>query len=232
MKKISLATLAALLAAGSMTVSTAVRAQDAKAGEKKMQMCAGCHNLPGYQASFPEIYKVPKIAGQNAKYLVAALNGYKTGDRKHPSMRGIAGSLSDQDMADVAAYYESLGKDAGAAAIPETAAAPSADLKAKVAACEACHGKNFNNTTDPANPRLAGQYADYLLVSLKAYMTDNNPRMGRTSAVMRGMVMQEADGKKKPTFSNAELKQLAEYLSGLPGELKTVPQSRFHSAQH
>ena len=63
MKKISLATLAILLAAGSMTVSTAARAQDAKAGEKKVAMCIGCHNIPGYQSSFPEIYKVPKIAG-------------------------------------------------------------------------------------------------------------------------------------------------------------------------
>ena len=54
MKKISLATLAVLLAAGSMTVSTAARAQDAKAGEKKVAMCIGCHNIPGYQASFPE----------------------------------------------------------------------------------------------------------------------------------------------------------------------------------
>ncbi len=108
MKKISLATLAALLAAGSMTVSTAARAQDAKAGEKKMQMCVGCHNIPGYQASFPEIYKVPKIAGQNAKYIVSALNAYKKGERKHPSMRAIATTLSDQDMADIAAYYEQL----------------------------------------------------------------------------------------------------------------------------
>jgi cytochrome c553 len=96
----------------------------------------------------------------------------------------------------------------------------------------ACHGKNFNETTDPANPRLAGQYADYLLVSLKGYMTDNNPRVGRTSAIMRGMVMQDVQGKKTPTFSNDELKLLAEYLAGLPGELRTVPQSRFHSAQH
>ena len=71
MKTSSLATLAALLAAASMTVSTAAQAQDAKAGEKKVQMCIGCHNLPGYQSSFPEIYKVPKIAGQNAKYIVA-----------------------------------------------------------------------------------------------------------------------------------------------------------------
>jgi len=221
----------ALAAAPMLSMAQEVKG-DAGAGAKKVAMCIGCHGLPGYQSSFPSVYKVPKIAGQNAKYIAAALGGYRSGDRKHPSMRGIAGSLSDQDIADVAAYYEALGKEAGAASVPETAEAPPADLKAKLVVCEACHGKNFNNTTDPANPRLAGQYADYLLVSLKAYMTDNNPRVGRASAVMKGIIAPEVDGKKKPVFSNAELKQVAEYLSGLPGELKTVPQSRFHSAHH
>ena len=219
----------ALVAAPMLSMAQEVKG-DAGAGGKKVAMCIGCHGLPGYQSSFPQIYKVPKIAGQNAKYIVAALNGYKSGDRKHPSMRGVAGSMSDQDMADVAAYYEALGKDAAAAPVPEMPAGPPAALKAKVAACEACHGKNFNNTVDAANPRLAGQYADYLLVSLKAYMTDHNPRVGRTNIVMRGMISPEVDGKKKPVFSNAELKDLAEYLAGLPGELKTVPQSRFHSS--
>jgi cytochrome c553 len=220
----------ALIAAPLTSIAQEVKG-DAGAGAKKVAMCIGCHGLPGYQSSFPTVYKVPKIAGQNAKYIVAALNGYKTGDRKHPSMRGIAASLSDQDMADVAAYYEKLGKDAAAPAVPESAEVPPA-LKDKLAACVACHGKNFNNTTDPANPRLAGQYADYLLVSLKAYMTDNNPRIGRANATMRGMLITEAEGKKKPTSTNAELKLVAEYLAGLPGELKTVPQSRFHSAEH
>jgi len=219
----------ALVASPMLSMAQEVKG-DAGAGAKKIAMCIGCHGLPGYQSSFPQVYKVPKIAGQNAKYIVAALNGYKSGDRKHPSMRGVAGSLSDQDMADVAAYYEALGKEKAAASVPETPEAPPASLKAKVATCEACHGKNFNNTVDPANPRLAGQYADYLLFSLKAYMTDHNPRVGRTNAIMKGMIAPEVDGKKKPVFDNAELKQLAEYLSGLPGELKTVPQSRFHSA--
>lgn len=228
--KNSLLLCMALIAAPLTSMAQEVKG-DAGAGAKKIAMCIGCHGLPGYQSSFPTVYKVPNIAGQNAKYIVAALNGYKTGDRKHPSMRGVAGSLSDQDMADVAAYYENLGKDAGAAAVPATAEPPAA-LKDRMAACVACHGPNFNNTTDPANPRLAGQYADYLFVSLQAYMTDNNPRVGRASATMRGMVMQEAQGKKKPTFTNTELKLLAEYLSGLPGDLKTVPQSRFHSAAH
>jgi cytochrome c553 len=221
----------ALIAAPLSSMAQEVKG-DAGAGAKKIAMCIGCHGLPGYQSSFPVVYKVPKIAGQNAKYIVAALNGYKSGDRKHPSMRGIAGSMSDQDMADVAAYYENLGKQANASAVPETPEPAPAAVKDKLAPCVACHGKNFNNTVDPANPRLAGQYADYLLESLKAYMTDNNPRVGRSSAVMRGMVMQEAEGKKKPVFSNAELKLVAEYLSSLPGDLRTVPQSRFHSAEH
>jgi len=219
----------ALLGASAVSMAQDVKG-DAGAGAKKIAMCIGCHGLPGYQASFPEVYKVPMIAGQNSKYIVAALNGYRSGDRRHPSMRAIARSMSDQDMADVALYYEGLGKAGSTAAVPATAEAPPAVLKDKLLVCAACHGPNFNNTTDPANPRLAGQHADYLYAALKAYMTEGNPNVGRASATMRGMVMQEVDGKKKPTFSRAELKQLAEYLSGLPGELKTVPQSRFHAA--
>ena len=106
--------LAMVVAAAPMLSMAQEVKGDAGAGAKKIAMCIGCHGLPGYQASFPQVYKVPKIAGQNAKYIVAALNGYRAGDRKHPSMRGIAGSLSDQDIADVAAYYSELGENAGA----------------------------------------------------------------------------------------------------------------------
>lgn len=77
----------------------------AEAGKKKTQMCAGCHGIDGFRTAFPDVYMVPKIAGQNPSYIVSALKAYKSGDRKHPSMRGIAGSLSDQDMADLAAFY-------------------------------------------------------------------------------------------------------------------------------
>ena len=86
---------------------------DAKAGMQKNAMCIGCHGIAGYQANFPEVYKVPMISGQNAKFIVASLNAYKKGERKHPSMRAIAGSLTDQDMADLAAYYELDGMDRG-----------------------------------------------------------------------------------------------------------------------
>ena len=76
-----------------------------KAAQSKIEMCIGCHGIPGYKATFPEVYQVPMIGGQSAKYIESALHAYKKGERKHPSMRGIAASLSDQDIADVAAYY-------------------------------------------------------------------------------------------------------------------------------
>jgi cytochrome c553 len=76
-----------------------------KAAEQKVAMCIGCHGVPGYKATFPEVYQVPMIGGQSAKYIEAALGAYRKGERKNPSMRGIAGGLSDQDIADVAAYY-------------------------------------------------------------------------------------------------------------------------------
>jgi cytochrome c553 len=78
---------------------------DPKAAENKVAMCIGCHGIQGYKTAFPEVYHVPMLGGQSAKYLENALNAYKKGERKHPSMRGIAASLSDQDIADVAAYY-------------------------------------------------------------------------------------------------------------------------------
>jgi cytochrome c553 len=83
-------------------------AGDPKAGAEKRSQCIGCHGIPGYKASFPRVYNVPMIAGQNAKYIESALNAYRKGDRPHPTMRGIAWSLSDADIADLAAYYASL----------------------------------------------------------------------------------------------------------------------------
>ena len=79
---------------------------DAKAAhDQKIAMCIGCHGIPGYKTAFPEVYHVPKIAGQQPAYIIAALKAYKTGERSHPSMRGISASLTEQDMADLAAYY-------------------------------------------------------------------------------------------------------------------------------
>ncbi len=78
---------------------------NAEAGKKKIAMCEGCHGIPGYKTAYPDVYQVPKLGGQAPAYLVKALQQYKSGERSHPSMRGIAASLTEQDMADIAAYY-------------------------------------------------------------------------------------------------------------------------------
>jgi cytochrome c553 len=80
----------------------------------KISMCIGCHGIPMYHTAYPEVYLVPKIAGQSPEYIVRALQAYRSGERSHPSMQGIAKSLSDQDMADLAAYYGGEAKQAGA----------------------------------------------------------------------------------------------------------------------
>jgi cytochrome c553 len=92
-------------AAGMMLAGAAIADGDAAAGKQKTAMCEGCHGIPGYKTAFPAVYNVPKLGGQQAAYLVNALNGYKSGARSHPTMRAIAAGLSDQDMADLAAYY-------------------------------------------------------------------------------------------------------------------------------
>ena len=211
--------LAGLVSAAGL--ASAAHAQDAAAGQKKAAMCIGCHNIPGYQASFPIVHKVPKISGQGSKYIIAALTAYKKGDRKHPTMRAIATSLSEQDMADLAAFYETDGAssiktvaaDAAAPAAPPEVAA----LLAK-GACASCHGANFNKPIDAGYPKLAGQHADYLYLSLKAYGTEGNPQIGRANAIMSAQVKQ---------FKNSELKAIADYLGSIPGDVRTVAESRF-----
>ncbi|HEY9239631.1 MAG TPA: c-type cytochrome [Burkholderiaceae bacterium] len=208
--------LVALL--GTLGLSSIAAAQDAKAGEKKAAMCIGCHGIPDYKASFPEIYRVPMLSGQSAKYIVAALAQYKKGDRKHPTMRGIAVSLSDQDMADLAAYYADGTKaPAAPAAAPANVPANVAELLKK-GNCASCHGADYNSPIDPTYPKLAGQHGDYLYAALREYQVEKNPLVGRNNAIMVGMARQ---------FTHAEAKVLANYFAKLPGDLKTVTQSRF-----
>lgn len=110
---------ASVLVFASIT-STSLYAADvvqgnAEAARNKISMCIGCHGIPGYKASFPSVYSVPMISGQSPKYLENALMAYKKGERSHPTMRGIAATLSDQDMADLAAYYGGNASTAAAA---------------------------------------------------------------------------------------------------------------------
>lgn len=187
--------------------------------EAKVAMCIGCHGIPGYQSSFPEVHKVPMISGQNAKYIASALAAYKTGGRKHPTMRGIAEGLSDQDITAIAAWYEGHGKGvAPAADKPAREPGPQVAALLQKAACASCHGANFSRPIDPSYPKIAGQHGDYLYVALRAYKTPNNANVGRNNGVMGPIVSQ---------FSNAELKALASYMGSLQGELLVKPESRF-----
>ena len=217
MKNLVRSMIALVTFAAASALSPSASAQDAKAGEKKAQMCIGCHGIPDYKASFPEVYRVPMIAGQNAKYIVSALTQYKKGDRKHPTMRGVATSLSDQDMADLAAFYSTQAKADAPPSVAGEAPAAVAELLKK-GNCVSCHGANFSAPIDPTYPKLAGQHPDYLYVALKAYQTDKNPQVGRNNAIMMGMA--------RP-YTHAEIKLLASYIASLPGELRTVPQSRW-----
>jgi cytochrome c553 len=214
--------LAPILAAAliASTAALPALAQNAAAGEKKAAMCIGCHGIPGYQSSFPEVHRVPMISGQNAAYIVASLQAYKKGERRHPTMRGIAGSLTDEDMADLGAFYESHGQSVLKAVSASTPPAPTPEVGALLAkgACASCHGADYTKAINPAYPKIAGQHADYLYVALRSYATPDNPHVGRANAIMGAQV--------KP-FSRRELKAMADYLGSLPGDLRTVPQSRF-----
>jgi cytochrome c553 len=108
MKKLSILSKL-LVCAGLAFAGFAAQADDVKgnasAGNGKVWLCVGCHSIPDYRADYPLVYRVPMLGGQNASYIATALAAYKKGERKHPTMRSIAASLSDQDMADIGEYY-------------------------------------------------------------------------------------------------------------------------------
>lgn len=204
----------AVWAALAGTAAAAEVTGNAQAGATKNAMCIGCHGIPGYQASFPRVYRVPMISGQKDDYIRAALTEYRKGERRHPSMRGIAGGLSDQDIADLAAFYSQHGRQENAAA-PPPADIPAA-LKERMAVCVTCHGSNFSTPTTPGAPRLAGQHADYLAVAMRNYQAPG-ATVGNNNPIMAPMVKD---------WTPAQIREAAQFLSSLPGELKTIPESR------
>jgi len=215
-------TLTTILGLAVVCATASVQAEEiqgnAQAGAGKNAMCIGCHGIVGYQTNFPEVYKVPMISGQGAGYISAALHAYQKGERRHPSMRAIAGSLSDQDIADLAAYYSAQAKPGDLPAKPARQPdAQVAELLQK-GACVSCHGDNFAKPLSPAYPEIAGQHPDYLFAALKAYKMGEATYVGRGNAIMGGVAKQ---------FSNTELKALAGYISSLDTPLQIVPESRF-----
>jgi cytochrome c553 len=144
---------------------------DAERGEVLAYTCHGCHGIPNYKNAYPS-YSVPKLGGQHAAYMVAALKAYASQERPHPTMYSHAATMSEQDMADIAAYLEGEPIQAGGEVIGTPPAA--------TATCVACHG-NEGVGILPEYPTLAGQYADYLEHALRDYRSGR-----RKNAIMAG----------------------------------------------
>lgn len=174
---------------------------DPERGAALAYSCLGCHGIEGYRNAYPS-FRVPKLGGQRAEYLAAALRGYRTGEREHGTMQGQAVSLNDQEIDDLAAYFASFPNETVAAG-----GEPPPPF-AKAATCTACHGPNGIGV-QPAWPTLAGQHEDYLEHSLRQY---------RDGARGNVLMMPMAAG-----LSDADIKALAAYYAGIEGLTTTEP---------
>ena len=177
---------------------------DAAAGQAKSALCATCHGADGNS----QLSINPKLAGQNASYLVKQLKDYKSGARVNPTMTAMVAALTDQDVLDIAAWYSSqqvslLGADPETLELDETLyRAGIKDLS--VAACSACHSPTGNGNGPAGFPSLSGQHSEYTLLQLKAFRAGE--RQNDSSAMMRSVVERLTD---------KELEALASYVSGL-----------------
>jgi len=186
----------ALFAAVALLLAAHVLADDgdAERGRKLAYACMGCHGIENYKNAYPK-YSVPKLGGQSAAYIAAALAEYDAGARWHPTMKGMASTLSAQDRADLAAWFQG----------PQRArpgAQPVGTAPATAAACSACHGRDGVGTL-PENPTLAGQHADYLAQALNDY------RLGKR----RNPIMGTFAGQ----LTRDDIQTLAAYFSSQPG---------------
>ena len=155
-------------------VANASAEGDAKRGKVLAYTCHGCHGVPDYKNAFPN-YSVPKLGGQNALYLVNAMNAYASGDRSHQTMHSQAATLSEQDRADIAAYLQSEVVKPGRQVIGTPPQASQV--------CVACHGSDGAKSLGPDYPILAGQYPDYLVHALQEYKSGK-----RKNPIMAGII--------------------------------------------
>ncbi|HEY8568150.1 c-type cytochrome [Microbulbifer sp.] len=191
-------------------------AGDAAAGQAKAAVCAACHGADGNSPA-PTF---PKIAGLGEKYLLKQMHDIKGGARKVPEMTGMLDNLSDQDMADVAAYFASQniqlsGSEAFSVMLNNGDNVDGLALGRKlfragnsttnVPACMGCHSPTGQGNAPAGYPRLSGQYAEYVEKQLKAFREGTRANDGDTR-VMRSVAKQ---------LSDAEIKAVANYVAGL-----------------
>lgn len=192
----ALATVAAVASLFVPVVAGA--AGNAERGKKLAYTCLGCHGIENYKNAYPN-YNVPRLGGQSETYIVAALKEYQSKARWHPTMQGQAASMSEQDMADVGAYFQGPKRATSGGKVVGTP-------PAAAAVCAACHGPDGVGVT-PDYPTLAGQHADYLEQALNAYRNGK-----RQNAIMAGFA---------PQLKPEEIKELAAFFSKQPGVYTT-----------
>jgi len=172
------------LTAAALTVALLLSAQaraegDPERGRKLAYTCHGCHGIPDYKNAYP-MYSVPKLGGQHAQYIVAALNEYEAKARWHPTMQGLASTMTAQDKADIAAFFEG---DAAVESSGEVVGTPPDVAQT----CVACHGPDGVGIL-PEYPTLAGQHGDYISKALHDYRSGE-----RQNAIMNGFATQLSD---------------------------------------
>jgi len=187
-------------------MSGAAIAGDAAAGKAKSAACGGCH---GFDGNSP-IPAYPKLAGQNEAYIVNQIKAFKANtDRQNAIMMGMAAGLSDEDAADIGAYFQAQSVKDTAPFDADKAAAgrelyKGGDLQKGIPACQACHGPTGAGTAGIGYPQLGGQYTDYTLAQLKAFKAGT--RKNDDKMLMRSIVEK---------LSDDEMEAVANYIASL-----------------
>ncbi len=199
--------------------STTVSAQDqqpaqgdATRGKAISYTCLGCHGIEGYKNAYPT-YSVPKLEGQHPEYLIAALQEYRSGDRAHLTMHAQASTLTDQDIADIAAYF------AGKPLVSEGKQAGTPPPQAAVL-CVSCHGQDGVSIA-PTYPSLAGQHEDYIARAIDEYR-----KGGRKNPIMKGFAA---------TLKDEDIEAIAKYFSHEEHpalHTESRPYTRFSAENH
>jgi cytochrome c553 len=204
---ITIVSAAALLSTGApaQTAAPSLTGGVAAAGQGKVAVCVACHGQSGNDSVLPN---VPKLGGQGEKYLLKQLQEIKSGTRVVPLMTGMLNLLSDQDMADISAYYANLPEPRGAADPAKVAMAETlyraGNATIGVAACSACHAPNGKGNSPAGYPALSGQDVAYTELQLRAFRTGE--RNNDEAEVMRTITAR---------LNDAEIAALASYVSGL-----------------
>lgn len=200
MKKIAIAALVMFGAVG-----TTYAAGNASAGQAKAAACFACHGADGNRTLMP-LY--PKLAGQHATYITKQLAEFKAGTRSDATMNGMAAALSEEDMADIAAFFAGLSGSVGSANAEKAAAGKKiyegGDKTKGISACMACHGPSGAGNPGAAFPSLSGQNGAYVVKALKDFRS--GARANDLNSMMRDVAAK---------MSDSDIDAVAEYIGGL-----------------